>query len=247
MEELLKESSFNSDRRKSRPASPRVPDCAVRETSTYYKLKGLCRGATRFRKDGHWDSIKLTSEYDCGSGGAGAGAGDMMRASDGITVPFQYEMTKVGACGDCGYAHDLDDVELDKSDKGKIEAFLSRMPVTVTDFFPQPKLSVTRNPEPATAYDSFSNPIFGKEAVWKPTTPAYGASRRAPLSEKATQPFSAPLRTSCATSHVTHNRFPQYPVSLSPTGRFQTRLPETLTYTYQRLKHRCPCPRTSLD
>jgi hypothetical protein len=120
MEELLRESGFNSDRRRSRPTSPRVPDCAVRESSTYYKLKGLCRGATRFRKDGHWDSIKLTSEYDCGGGGAGAGAGDMMRASDGITVPFQYEMTKVGACADCGYAHDLDEVELDKSNKGKI-------------------------------------------------------------------------------------------------------------------------------
>lgn len=120
LEELLKESSFNSDRRKSRPASPRVPDCGVREDSTYYKLKGLCKGATRFRKDGHWDSIKLINEYECGGGGGATGAGDMMRASDGITVPFQYEMTKVGACGDCGYAHDLDDVELDKSNKGKM-------------------------------------------------------------------------------------------------------------------------------
>jgi hypothetical protein len=165
MEELLKESSFNSDRRRSRPASPRVPDCAVRETSTYYKLKGLCRGATKFRKDGHWDSIKLTSEYDCGSGGAGAGAGDMMRASDGITVPFQYEMTKVGACGDCGYAHDLDDVELDKSNRGEIDAFLLRMPIAVTDVFPQPKRFATRNLEHATACGSFLNPIFGKGAA----------------------------------------------------------------------------------
>ncbi|KAK4033801.1 hypothetical protein C8A01DRAFT_19312 [Parachaetomium inaequale] len=116
LDELLKESSYNSDRRKSRPTSPRAPDCRIREDSTYYKLRGLCKGATRFRKDGHWDSIKLTNEYEYGSGGAAAGAGDMMRASDGITVPFQYETTKVGACGDCGYAHDLDDVELDKSD-----------------------------------------------------------------------------------------------------------------------------------
>ncbi|KAK4153824.1 hypothetical protein C8A00DRAFT_14998 [Chaetomidium leptoderma] len=117
VEDLLKESGFNSDRRKSRPASPRVPDCGIREDSTYYKLKGLCKGATKFRKDGHWDSIQLTNEYEYGGGAAGGGAGDMMRASDGITVPFQYEMTKVGACGECGYAHDLDDVELDMADK----------------------------------------------------------------------------------------------------------------------------------
>lgn len=116
VEDLLKESSLASDRRKSRPASPRIPECAIREGSTYYKLKGLCRGATRFRKDGHWDSIKITDEFD---GGMGAGGSDMMRASDGITVPFHYETTKVGACGDCGYAHDLDEVELDKDNRGK--------------------------------------------------------------------------------------------------------------------------------
>ena len=116
VEDLLKESSFASDRRKSRPASPRIPECAIREGSTYYRLKGLCRGATRFRKDGHWDSIKITDEFD---GGMGAGGSDMMRASDGITVPFHYETTKVGACGDCGYAHDLDEVELDQDDRGK--------------------------------------------------------------------------------------------------------------------------------
>jgi hypothetical protein len=28
-------------------------------------------------------------------------------------------MTKVGSCGECGYAHDLDEVEADKSNKGK--------------------------------------------------------------------------------------------------------------------------------
>ncbi|KAK4233534.1 hypothetical protein C8A03DRAFT_19410 [Achaetomium macrosporum] len=117
LEELLKDSSFNSERRKSRPASPRIPDCGIREDSTYYKLKGLCKGATKFRKDGHWASIKLTTEYEYGAGGASATGGDMMRASDGLAVPFQYETTKVGACGECGYAHDLDDVELDKSNK----------------------------------------------------------------------------------------------------------------------------------
>jgi len=116
VEDLLRESSNLSDRRKSRPASPRIPDCSIREDSTYYKLKGFCRGATRFRKDGHWESIKLTNENDYGSGGGAFVGGDMMRASDGITVPFQYEMSRVGACGDCGYAHDLDEVELDKSD-----------------------------------------------------------------------------------------------------------------------------------
>ncbi|KAK3903624.1 hypothetical protein C8A05DRAFT_43188 [Staphylotrichum tortipilum] len=116
VEDLLRESSNLSDRRKSRPASPRIPDCSIREDSTYYKLKGFCRGATRFRKDGHWDSIKLTNENDYGSGGGAFVGGDMMRASDGITVPFQYEMSRVGACGDCGYAHDLDEVELDRTE-----------------------------------------------------------------------------------------------------------------------------------
>ncbi|KAH6618381.1 hypothetical protein B0J18DRAFT_277749 [Chaetomium sp. MPI-SDFR-AT-0129] len=114
LDDLMRETAYNSDRRKSRPASPRVPDCGIRGDSTYYKLKGLCKGATKFRKDGHWDSIQFT-DYDYGGGGAAAG-GDMIRASDGITVPFQYEMTNVGACAECGYGHDLDDVELDKSD-----------------------------------------------------------------------------------------------------------------------------------
>lgn len=112
LDDLMRETAYNSDRRKSRPASPRVPDCGIRADSTYYKLRGLCKGATKFRKDGHWDSIQLT---DYGAGGAAAG-GDMIRASDGITVPFQYEATNVGACADCGYGHDLDDVELDKND-----------------------------------------------------------------------------------------------------------------------------------
>ncbi|KAL2193066.1 hypothetical protein P885DRAFT_46278 [Corynascus similis CBS 632.67] len=116
-DDLLKESGYHSDWRKSRPASPRIPDHAIREDSTYFKMKGLCKGATKFRKDGHWGSIKLTTQCDYGVVSAGAGTGDMLRASDGITVPFQYETTMVGACGDCGYAHDLDDVELDKTNK----------------------------------------------------------------------------------------------------------------------------------
>ncbi|KAK4119501.1 hypothetical protein N657DRAFT_257006 [Parathielavia appendiculata] len=117
MEDMLRESCYPSEHRKSRPTTPRIPDLGIRADSTYYKLKGLCKGATKFRKDGHWDSIKLTNEYEYGAGGGSIGAGDMMRASDGITVPFQYETTKVGACGDCGYAHDLDEVELDKSNR----------------------------------------------------------------------------------------------------------------------------------
>ncbi|KAK4095988.1 hypothetical protein N658DRAFT_437040 [Parathielavia hyrcaniae] len=117
VQDMLRESGHPSEHRKSRPTTPRIPDLGIRADSTYYKLKGLCKGATRFRKDGHWDSIKLTNEYEYGAGGGSIGAGDMMRASDGITVPFQYETTKVGACGDCGYAHDLDEVELDKSSK----------------------------------------------------------------------------------------------------------------------------------
>lgn len=115
VEELLRESANFSEHRKSRPANPRIPDCAIRVDSTYYKLKGLCRGATRFRKDGHWGSIKLTSEYEYGGGMTGGG--DMMRASDGLAVPFQYEIARVGACGDCGYGHDLDEVEIDRDDK----------------------------------------------------------------------------------------------------------------------------------
>lgn len=122
-DDMMKETSYNSDRRKSRPSTPRVPDCAIREDSTYYKLKGLCRGATKFRTDGHWGSIKFTSEYDQGVNATGTGAGDMLRASDGITVPFQYEVTMVGACGSCGYAHSLEDVELDKENKRKSKCF----------------------------------------------------------------------------------------------------------------------------
>lgn len=119
-DDLLKEPGSVRELRKSRPANPRVADFIIHSDSTYHKLKGLCKGAVRFRKDGHWGSIKLTTEYDYGGGGGISGGGDMLRASDGIVIPLQYELVaKVGACGDCGYAHELDEVKLDKSDKRK--------------------------------------------------------------------------------------------------------------------------------
>lgn len=131
-EDLLKEPGPTGEHRKSRPANPRLADFAIQEDSTYHKLKGLCKGAVKFRKDGHWGSIKLTTEYDYGGGGGISGGGDMLRASDGIVIPLQYELVaKVGACGDCGYAHDLDEVKLDKSDK-RMTSFLPmscKMPV----------------------------------------------------------------------------------------------------------------------
>ncbi|KAK4199944.1 hypothetical protein QBC40DRAFT_175104 [Triangularia verruculosa] len=107
-----RQGSILNEHRKSSRANPRSEDCSIGPDSTYHKLKGLCKGAVRFRKDGHWGSIKMTTEY----GGGGGGAGDMMRASDAI-MPLQYEVTKVAGCGECGYAHDLDAVELDKSRK----------------------------------------------------------------------------------------------------------------------------------
>ena len=194
VEDLLRESNVTSDRRKSRPASPRIPDCAIRDGSTYYKLKGYCRGATKFRKDGHWDSIQLTNEYEYGSGGATVGGGDMMRASDGITVPFQYETTKVGACGECGYAHDLEDVELDKSGNRKA---LPSLDSSRTDNISvsQPKPCAPLNLARDTASGSSSNPTSGKAAAPKPTMPACGASKRAPLPGRAMQPCSGPPMT----------------------------------------------------
>ena len=119
LEDLLRESSWLSEPQKGRPAYPRSPDCKIGEGSTYHRLKGFCMGAARFRKDGNWSSIKFSTEFEYGAGGIGAGGGDLLRASDGIVVPLQYEMTKVGSCGECGYAHDLDEVEADKSNKGK--------------------------------------------------------------------------------------------------------------------------------
>ncbi|KAK4663496.1 hypothetical protein QC763_0099140 [Podospora pseudopauciseta] len=107
-----RQGSVLTEHRKSSRANPRSEDCNIGSDSTYHKLKGLCKGAVRFRKDGHWGSIKMTTEY----GDGGGGAGDMMRASDAI-VPLQYEVTKVAGCAECGYAHDLEAVELDKSRK----------------------------------------------------------------------------------------------------------------------------------
>ncbi|GAB1315362.1 hypothetical protein MFIFM68171_05572 [Madurella fahalii] len=118
LDDLLKDPGSTSDLRKSRPANSRLADFAIPADSTYHRLKGLCKGAVKFRNDGHWGSIKLTTEYDYGGGSGISGGGDMLRASDGIVIPLQYELVaKVGACGDCGYAHDLDEVKLDKSDK----------------------------------------------------------------------------------------------------------------------------------
>ncbi|KXX82736.1 Sorbin and SH3 domain-containing protein 1 [Madurella mycetomatis] len=117
-DDISKEPGPATELRKSRPVNPRAADFIIHSDSTYHKLKGLCKGAVRFRKDGHWGSIKLTTEYDYGGSGGISGGGDMLRASDGIVIPLQYELVaKVGACGDCGYAHDLDEVKLDKSDK----------------------------------------------------------------------------------------------------------------------------------
>ncbi|KAK4183660.1 hypothetical protein QBC35DRAFT_418480 [Podospora australis] len=112
-------SPMMNENRKSSRVNPRLADCNIDASSTYHKLKGLCKGAVKFRKDGHWGSIKLTTEYGDGAGG---GPGDMMRASDAI-VPLQYEVTKVAGCGECGYAHDLDAIELDKS--GSAEAIMT--------------------------------------------------------------------------------------------------------------------------
>ncbi|EAQ85510.1 hypothetical protein CHGG_09524 [Chaetomium globosum CBS 148.51] len=209
LDALLKESAYNSDRRKSRPASPRIPDCAISQDSTYYKLRGLCKGATKFRKDGNWDSIKLINEDEYGS--AAAGPGDMMRASDGITVPFQYETAKVGACGDCGYAHDLDEVELDMSDSRKNIPTTGIIPSLLAANHPlQPKQCVP-NLAPVTASGSSLNLTFGKGTVQKPCTPASGVSKQALPAGKETQLYSGRRKTSCATSDATPNHFPRYP------------------------------------
>ncbi|KAL2015336.1 hypothetical protein VTK56DRAFT_5780 [Thermocarpiscus australiensis] len=117
-QELLRdESSSISDHRKSNPINPRLADCTIGEDSTYHKLKGLCKGAVRLRTEGHWGNVKISTEYDYGSGGSAVAAGgNMLRASDGIVVPLEYEVVKVVAC-ECGYAHPLDEVDLDKSSK----------------------------------------------------------------------------------------------------------------------------------
>lgn len=90
-----------------------TPDCTIREDSTYHRFGGLCRGAVKFRQDGHWGSIVRTTEQS-GSGG------DMLRASDGI-MPFHYdeEPVQVARCGDCSYSQSLDEVLDDMEDKGE--------------------------------------------------------------------------------------------------------------------------------
>lgn len=89
-----------------------TPDCTILENSTYHRLGGFCRGAVKFRQDGHWGSIVRTTEHS-GSGG------DMLRASDGI-MPFHYDEApvKVARCGDCSYSHSLEEVLDDMTDKG---------------------------------------------------------------------------------------------------------------------------------
>ncbi|KAK4163285.1 hypothetical protein QBC43DRAFT_301264 [Cladorrhinum sp. PSN259] len=115
MDEMLRESSStksNRDTMMRRRTNPRIPDCSIGPDSTYHKFRGICKGATKFRRDGHWDSI------ECVNGESE----DMMRASDGIMVPMSYgggydddEEEKVGKCSACFYSHDWDEVEADKS------------------------------------------------------------------------------------------------------------------------------------
>ncbi|KAK4222002.1 hypothetical protein QBC38DRAFT_490875 [Podospora fimiseda] len=115
MEDLLREPSSSSSNRDTimrRRTNPRIPDCSIGPESTYHRLRGFCKGATKFRRDGHWDSIQRTSDE----------SEDMMRASDGIMVPLSYgsgfdeDDEKVGKCSGCFYSHDWDEVEVDKSD-----------------------------------------------------------------------------------------------------------------------------------
>lgn len=112
--DLLREpssSSLNRDTMMRRRTNPRTPDCSVGPDSTYHKFRGFCKGATKFRRDGHWNSIER----------ANGDSEDMMRASDGIMVPLQYgggydeEEEQVGKCSACFYSHDWDEVEADKS------------------------------------------------------------------------------------------------------------------------------------
>ncbi|KAK3991126.1 hypothetical protein QBC44DRAFT_214946, partial [Cladorrhinum sp. PSN332] len=114
MEDLLRETSSSSSNRNTimrRRTNPRIPDCSIGTDSTYHRLRGICKGATKFRRDGHWDSIQRTSDE----------SEDMMRASDGIMVPLSYgsgydeDDEKVGKCSACFYSHDWDEVEADKS------------------------------------------------------------------------------------------------------------------------------------
>ena len=111
-----KADSSSIDRREKRPHNVRVADCSIGPDSTYHKMKGICKGAVRFRRDGGWNSLTYTTEY---AGDGAAAGGDMLRASDGI-IPFQFEdVTKVGRCGGCAYAHEVEDIDLDKAEACK--------------------------------------------------------------------------------------------------------------------------------
>lgn len=107
--DFLRDSSFISEHRKSRPASPRIPDCTIREDSTFHKMGGFCKGAKKFRKDGQRGSIKISAGSDHDDG-----AGDMMRASDALAIPFHHGRSRAATCADCRYDYDLDDMQLDK-------------------------------------------------------------------------------------------------------------------------------------
>lgn len=113
-EDLLEQPDTAAERRKSKPVYPRVPDLTIRDCSTYYKLKGVCRGAVRFRNDGDWDGIKFTTEYDHGEGA------DLLRASNGVVIALQAEATKVGACSECTYSHPIEEVEVDRGNARKL-------------------------------------------------------------------------------------------------------------------------------
>jgi len=100
----------------ARPPLVRKASLTIGLKSSYHRLKGICQGGVKFRMGGHWESIVTTSEF---SAGAGASGGEMLRASDGI-IPLQFEEeAKIGRCGNCSYAHDLEEMEQDASLEGK--------------------------------------------------------------------------------------------------------------------------------
>lgn len=106
----------NIDKIIARPPLVRKASLTIGFKSSYHRLKGICQGGVKFRMDGHWESIVTTSEF---SAGAGASGGEMLRASDGI-IPLQFEEeAKIGRCGECSYAHDLEEMERDASLAGK--------------------------------------------------------------------------------------------------------------------------------
>lgn len=107
---------LNRDQIIPRPQLIRKASLTIGPKSSYHRHKGICQGGVKFRKDGHWESIVKTSEF---TAGAGASGGEMLRASDGI-IPLQFEEeAKIGRCGECSYAHDLDEMERDANLDGK--------------------------------------------------------------------------------------------------------------------------------